>query len=60
MCGLIGPNTLKSKNGTQVDFMCVTMIDTATSSFEIVELPVSQLSENEILTGTKGHKGLNT
>jgi hypothetical protein len=42
---LIGPYTLKGKDGTVIDFMCVTMIDPATSWFEIVELPVSQLSQ---------------
>jgi hypothetical protein len=42
---LIGPYTLKGKDGTVIDFMCVTMIDPATSWFEIVELPVSQLVE---------------
>jgi hypothetical protein len=36
---LIGPYTLKGKDGTSVDFMCLTMIDTATSWFKIVELP---------------------
>ena len=54
---LIEPSTLKDKDGTQIDFMCVTMIDPATSWFEIVELPVSQLSERDIPTGTQGHKG---
>ena len=54
---LIGPYTLKGKDGTQIDFMCVTMIDPATSWFEIVELPVSQLHECDIPKGTLGHKG---
>ena len=54
---LIGPYTLKGKDGTQIDFMCVTMIDPATSWFEVVELPVSQLDELDIPTGTKGRKG---
>ncbi len=27
---LIGPYTLKGKDGSQIDFMCVTMIDPAT------------------------------
>ena len=40
------------KDGTQIDFMCVTMIDPATSWFEIVELPVSQPSELDIPKGT--------
>ncbi len=57
---LIGPYTLKGKDGTQFDFMGVTMIDPATSCFEIMELPVSQLSEHDIPTGTQGHKGLLT
>ena len=33
---LIGPYTLKGKDGTVIDFMCLTMIDPATSWFEIV------------------------
>ena len=57
---LIGPYTLKGKDGTQIDFMCVTMIDPATSWFEIMELLVSQLSERDIPTGTQGRKGLLT
>ncbi len=36
---LIGPYTLKCKDGLSTDFMCLTMIDPATSWFEIVELP---------------------
>ena len=36
---LIGPYTLKGKDGTVMDFMCLTMIDPATSWFELVELP---------------------
>ncbi len=40
---LIDPYTLKGKDGSSIDFMCLTMIDPATSWFEIVELPtVSQ------------------
>ena len=55
---LIGPYTLKGKDGTQNDFMCVTMIDPAT--FEIVELPVSQLIDRDIPMGSQGFKGLGT
>ena len=40
---LIGPYTLKGKDGSEVDFMCLTMIDPASSWFEMVELPVSEL-----------------
>ena len=36
---LIGPYTIKSKDGTILDFMCLTMIDPATRWFKIVELP---------------------
>jgi hypothetical protein len=36
---LIGPYTLTGKDGSSIDFMCLTMIDPATSWFEIVELP---------------------
>ena len=55
---LIGPYTLKGEDKkTEIDFMCVTMIDPATSWFEIAELPISQLNEPDIPMGTKGHKG---
>jgi hypothetical protein len=36
---LIGPYTLKGKDRSSIDFMCLTMINPATSWFEIVELP---------------------
>jgi hypothetical protein len=51
---LIGPYTLKGKDMTVIDFMCITMIDPATSWFEIAELPISQHSELDIPMGTKG------
>ena len=34
---LVGPYTLRGKDGTEIDFMCLTMIDPASSWFEIVE-----------------------
>jgi hypothetical protein len=37
---LIGPYTLKGKDNFQINFMVLTMIDPASSWFEIVELPV--------------------
>ncbi len=37
---LIGPYTLKGKDGTVIDFMALTMIKPATSWFETVELPL--------------------
>ncbi len=36
---LIGLYTLTGKDGSSIDFMCLTMINPATSWFEIVELP---------------------
>ncbi len=36
---LIGPYTLKGKDSSSIDFMCLTMINPATSWFKIVELP---------------------
>ena len=38
---LIGPYTLRGKDKSEIDFMCLTMIDLASSWFEIVELPVA-------------------
>ena len=35
---LIGPYTVKAKDGTSLDFMCLAMIDPATSWFEIAKL----------------------
>ncbi len=39
---LIGPYTLNGKYGSSIDFMCLTMIDPATSWFKMVELPKLQ------------------
>jgi hypothetical protein len=36
---LIGPYTLKGKDGTRIIFMCLTMIDLSTRWFVILELP---------------------
>jgi len=57
---LIGPYTLKGKDMTVIDFMCTTVIDPATSWFEIVALTISQPPELNIPTGTNGHKGQET
>ena len=40
---LIGPYTLKGKDGSIIDFMCLTMIDPASSWFEMVEFPVQDI-----------------
>ncbi len=37
---LIGPYTLKGKDGIVIDFMALTMIPPASSWFKIVELPL--------------------
>jgi hypothetical protein len=37
---LIGPCTLKGKDGLQVEFMALTMIDPPSSWFKIMELPI--------------------
>jgi hypothetical protein len=47
----IDPYTLKGKDGSSIDFMCLTMINSATSWFEIVELPTVRV------TFPKGAKG---
>jgi hypothetical protein len=36
---LVGPYTLKGKDGSSIDFMCLTMINPAPNWFKIVELP---------------------
>jgi hypothetical protein len=53
---LIGPSTLKGKDKTIIDFMCITIIDPATSWFETAEMPVSQLQLDTPMD-TKGQKG---
>ena len=41
---LIEPYTIKAKDGTVLDFMCLTMIDPSTGWFEIVELPLATVN----------------
>ena len=41
---------LRGKDGSEIEFMCLTMLDPDTSWFEIVELPVS---DDFSPTGTK-------
>ena len=58
MCGshwIIHP---QGKDGTEIDFMCLTMIDPASSWFEIVDLPVT--TEAIIPMDTQGLKGTKT
>jgi hypothetical protein len=46
---LIGPYTIKGRDGKIMDFMCLTMIDPATGWFEMVELPVILRIEKEMV-----------
>ena len=39
---------LKGKDGSEVDFMCLTMMDPATNWSEIVELPVAEKPSSKI------------
>jgi hypothetical protein len=53
---LIGPYTLKGKDKSSIDFMCLTMIDPATSWFKMVELP-TVAQETAVPPAGKGKKG---
>ncbi len=53
--GLIGPYTLNGKDGLSIDFMCLAMINPATSWFKIVELP-TVTQETTVLPVGKGEK----
>ncbi len=44
-----------SKDGSSIDFMCLTMIDPATSWFKIVELP-TVAQETTVSPAGKGKK----
>jgi hypothetical protein len=55
---LIGPYTLKGKDWTEIDFMCLTMISPATSWLKIEELPV--VVDSDIPMGTRECKGMST
>ena len=46
---LVGPYTLNGKDGSSIDFMALTMIDPASSWFEVVELPtIMQLMTKKV------------
>jgi hypothetical protein len=55
---LIGPYTLQGKDKTKIDFMCLIMIDPASSWFEMVELPIT--TDEVIPMDTKGHRAKKT
>ena len=48
---LIGPYTLKGKDGTVIDFMALTMIHSATSWFKVVELPLVRRLKTTTVNG---------
>jgi hypothetical protein len=50
---LVGPYTLKSKDDSSIDFMCLIMIDPAISWFEIVELPTVRVTVPKAGKGKK-------
>jgi hypothetical protein len=52
---LIGPYNLKGKDGSSIDFRYLTMIDPATSWFEIAELP-TVAQETTVSPAGKGKK----
>jgi hypothetical protein len=51
---LIGPDALKVKASSSIDFMCFPMIDPTTSLFKIVELPT--VTKLTVPTKGKGKK----
>ena len=55
---LIGPYTLKGQDKTEIDFMCLIMINQATRWLKIVELPVAEATV--IPLGIWGQKGIST
>jgi hypothetical protein len=48
---LIGPYTLQGKDNLQIDFMALTMIDPASSWFEVAELPVVEQLPRQTVNG---------
>ncbi len=50
---LVGPYTLKGKDGSSIDFVCLTMINPTTSWFKIVELPTVRVTVPKVGKGKK-------
>jgi hypothetical protein len=50
---LVGPYTLNDKDSSSIDFMCLTMINPATSWFKIVELPTGRVTVPKCGKGKK-------
>jgi len=56
MCvNLVGPYTIKAKDKTILDFMCLTMINPATCWFQIIELPLTSITAQ----GQRDYRGNN-
>ncbi len=53
---LVGPYTLKGKDGSQINFMALTMIDSASSWFKIVELPAVTRQRTTTVKGRESLK----
>jgi hypothetical protein len=48
---LVGPYTLKGRDGSAIDFMALTMIDPASSWFQIMELPLVMKLQTKMVNG---------
>ncbi len=48
---LVGPYALKGKDGSAIDFMALTMIDPASSWFEIMELLLVMKLQTKMVNG---------
>jgi hypothetical protein len=53
MCRPSSSLTLKGKDGSSINFMCLTMINPANSWFEIVELPTVRVMVPKVGEGKK-------
>jgi hypothetical protein len=50
---LVGPYTLKGKDSSSIDFICLTMINPTTSWFKIVELLTVRVTVPKVGKGKK-------
>ena len=50
---LVGPYSLKGKDGSVIDFMALTMIDPASSWFKVMELPLVRQLETITVDGSE-------
>ncbi len=52
---LIGPYTLKGKDGTVIDFMALTIINPTTSWFKVMELPLIRWLKTDSVNGKESY-----